>query len=162
MNMQTGHITHEHPLDVVYRERVQQEKKLKEQQRAMQGYPQTSAALLAGSSGPNSFLAKHDDPLIKAEIDKNLKEQRKLLEQDFARSIEEIDKNFELKKQEILRQNQVEVEAEKQKWEVYRREEEKKIRAEMEAEIDAQISVYKEKLAQEEERERLQIQKDSD
>lgn len=37
MNMQTGHITHEHPLDVVYRDRVQQEKKLKEQQRAMQG-----------------------------------------------------------------------------------------------------------------------------
>lgn len=59
-----------------------------------------------------------------------------MLEQDFARSIEEIDKNFELKKQEILRQNQVEIEAEKQKWEVYRREEEKKIRAEMEAEID--------------------------
>ena len=25
-------------------------------------------------------LGKHDDPLIKAEIDKNLKEQRKLLE----------------------------------------------------------------------------------
>jgi hypothetical protein len=25
-------------------------------------------------------LGKHDDPLIKAEIDKNIKEQRKLLE----------------------------------------------------------------------------------
>jgi hypothetical protein len=36
MNMQTGHISHEHPLDVVYRERVQQEKKLKEQQKMMQ------------------------------------------------------------------------------------------------------------------------------
>jgi hypothetical protein len=46
----------------------------------------------------NIDLGKHDDPLIKAEIDKNIKEQRKLLEQDFARSIEEIDKNFELKK----------------------------------------------------------------
>jgi len=36
MNMQNGVITHEHPLDVVYRERVQQEKRLKEQNRMMQ------------------------------------------------------------------------------------------------------------------------------
>jgi hypothetical protein len=36
MNMQNGVITHEHPLDVVYRDRVQQEKKLKEQTRMMQ------------------------------------------------------------------------------------------------------------------------------
>lgn len=61
-------------------------------------------ASLSGA-GPNAFFAKHEDPLIKAEIDKNLKEQKKLLEQDFARSIEEIDRNFELKKQEIVKQN---------------------------------------------------------
>ena len=36
MNMQNAVITHEHPLDVVYRDRVQQEKKLKEQTRMMQ------------------------------------------------------------------------------------------------------------------------------
>jgi hypothetical protein len=36
MNMQTGFITHEHPLDKVYRERAQQEKKLKEQQKQLQ------------------------------------------------------------------------------------------------------------------------------
>jgi centrosomal protein CEP164 len=35
MNMQTGLITHEHPLDKVYRERAQQEKKLKEQQKQL-------------------------------------------------------------------------------------------------------------------------------
>lgn len=83
--MQTGEIQPEHPLDVVYKERVQQEKKLKEvQQRA--AFPNPLSA------------AKHEDPLIKAEIDKNLKEQRKLLEQDLARSLEEIDKQVELKK----------------------------------------------------------------
>lgn len=65
--------------------------------------------------GANSYIGaqKHEDPLIKAQIDKNLKEQKKLLEQDFARSLEEIDKNFELKKQEILKQNQQEVDLEK-------------------------------------------------
>ena len=36
MNMQNGVITHEHPLDEVYKERVQQEKKLKEHTRMMQ------------------------------------------------------------------------------------------------------------------------------
>ena len=105
----------------------------------------------------NIDLGKHDDPLIKAEIDKNIKEQRKLLEQDFARSIEEIDKNFELKKQEILKANQSEIEQEKQRWELYKREEEKKIRAEIEQEIDGQIAIYREKLQQEEEREKLQL-----
>ena len=111
-------------------------------------------ASLSGA-GPNAFFAKHEDPLIKAEIDKNLKEQKKLLEQDFARSIEEIDRNFELKKQEIVKQNQLEIEQERQRWEVYKREEEKRIRQELEAEIDQQIAVYKEKLNQEEEREKL-------
>lgn len=121
MNMQNGLITHEHPLDVVYRDRVQQEKKLKEQTRMMQqrqmGVPSGANSDFMGGAGGQPLmlpgtaflflfaLGKHDDPLIKAEIDKNIKEQRKLLEQDFARSIEEIDKNFELKKQEILKAN---------------------------------------------------------
>ena len=47
-----------------------------------------------------------------------------------------------------MRQNQVEVEQERQRWEVYKREEEKRIRQELEQEIDQQIGVYKEKLAQ--------------
>ena len=61
-----------------------------------------------------------------------------------------------------MRQNQVEVEQERQRWEVYKREEETRIRQELEQEVDQQIGVYKEKLAQEEEREKLQIQKEGD
>jgi len=56
-----------------------------------------------------------------------------------------------------LKANMAEVEAERQRWELYKREEEKKIRAELEQEIDSQIAVYREKLQQEEERERLQL-----
>ena len=56
----------------------------------------------------------------------------------------------------------MEVEQERQRWEVYKREEEKRIRQELEQEVDQQIGVYKEKLAQEEEREKLQIQKEGD
>ena len=73
------------------------------------------------------------------------------------RSIEEIDHNCELKKQEILKHHQLELDQEKQRWEAYKREEEKRIRQELEQEIDQQIAVYKEKLTQEEEREKLQI-----
>jgi hypothetical protein len=51
-----------------------------------------------------------------------------------------------LKKQEILKANQSEIEQEKQRWELYKREEEKKIRAEIEMEIDGQIAIYREKL----------------
>jgi hypothetical protein len=94
MNMQNGLITHEHPLDVVYRDRVQQEKKLKEQTRMMQQRQMPGGAnsdFIGGQGGQPLMLpgidnieyislGKHDDPLIKAEIDKNIKEQRKLLE----------------------------------------------------------------------------------
>lgn len=129
INMSTGHIQQEHPLDAVYRERVQQEKRLKEQQQKQPYFLPT-----AGGAG---FAAKQEDPLIKAEIDKNVKEQRKLLEQEYVRSIQEIDKNFELKKQEIFRANQAELEGERQKWEEYKRDEERKIRAELEADVDS-------------------------
>jgi hypothetical protein len=67
-----------------------------------------------------------------------------------------------LKKQEILKANQSDIEQEKQRWELYKREEEKKIRAEIEMEIDGQIAIYREKLQQEEEREKLQLQKDTE
>jgi hypothetical protein len=106
---------------------VQQEKKLKEQQQRMLQQQQ----LQGGELPQPQFMTKHEDPLIKAEIDKNIKEQKKLLEQDYARSIEDIDRNFELKKSEILRQNAQEIELEKQKWDQYKREEERKIRAEL-------------------------------
>lgn len=42
------------------------------------------------------------------------------------------------------------------------KEEERKIKLESEMQIDSQIALFKEKLHQEEEKERLQIQKESD
>lgn len=45
---------------------------------------------------------------------------------------------------------------------MYKKEEERKIKAELEAEVDSQVALFKEKLRQEEERELLAMQKDSD
>ena len=56
----------------------------------------------------------------------------------------------------------MDLEVEKQKWDVYRREEERKIKSELEAEVDSQIALFKDKLRQEEEREKLSIQKEND
>lgn len=49
-----------------------------------------------------SFLNKHEDPLIKAEVEKKVKEQRLELENEFKTSLKEIDRNFELRKQELI------------------------------------------------------------
>lgn len=68
-------------------------------------------------------------------------------------NIEDINKNFDLKKQELIQQNEEEIEREKQKWEKYKREQEKKIREEIEADVDNKIRDYKEDLKKEEERE---------
>ena len=43
-----------------------------------------------------------------------------MLEQEFKQSIQEIDRNFELKKQEMLKNNKTEIEREQQKWETKR------------------------------------------
>lgn len=51
---------------------------------------------------------------------------------------------------------------EKKKWEHYRKEEERRVRTELEQEVDAQVALFKEKLRQDEEREKLQLQKESD
>ena len=63
-----------------------------------------------------SFLGqqnKFDDPVIKAEAEKRLKEQRKALQEEYEGWISEIDKNFELRKHELINQNKKEIEAEK-------------------------------------------------
>lgn len=89
--MQTGQISYDHPLDEFYKKKFQDHKRMKNN-------------LLPTSSNNNSFVqasSKADDPLIKAEIEKNIREQKKILQQDLVRSLEEIDKNFELKKKEI-------------------------------------------------------------
>jgi hypothetical protein len=59
------------------------------------------------------------------------------------REIEAIDRNFELKKQELIRQNEQDIQLEKQKWEKYKQEQEKKIRDEIEHDIDLKIAQYK-------------------
>jgi hypothetical protein len=91
------------------------------------------------SSNNNSFVQaqnKAEDPLIKAEIEKNLKEQRKIMQQDLVRSLEDIDKNFGLKKKEIQKQTASEIEQEISKWNTFKKDEEKRIKQEHEREID--------------------------
>jgi len=95
--------------------------------------------------------SKTQDPLIRAEAEKKLKEQRNLYQQEFQQSIEEIDRNFQLRKHELIKQNEEEIEAERQKWEKYKKEQEKKIREEIEADIDSKIQQFKDKLKREEE-----------
>ena len=68
-------------------------------------------------------------------------------------NIEEIDKNFVLKKQELIKQNEEEIEREKAKWDKYKKEQEKKIREEIESDIDSKIQHFKDDLKKEEERE---------
>ena len=51
-------------------------------------------------------------------------------------SIEEIEKHFELRKKDLLHQNQQEIEREREKWEAYKKAEEKKIRAQAESAVD--------------------------
>jgi hypothetical protein len=43
-------------------------------------------------------MNKSEDPLIRAETEKKVREQRALLEQEYQQSLQEIERNFELKK----------------------------------------------------------------
>ena len=51
------------------------------------------------------FGAKQDDPLIKAQTEKKVIEQKAPLEQQYNQSIKEIDKHFELRKKELMKQS---------------------------------------------------------
>ena len=68
-------------------------------------------------------------------------------------SVQEIDKHFELRKQEIMIQNQNEIEKEREKWEQMKRQEEKKIRSMAETEADSKLRAFKDQLRVEEEKE---------
>lgn len=70
--------------------------------------------------------------MIRAEAEKKIREQRQFYQQEFQQSIEEIDRNFLLKKDELIRQNEEEISREKQKWEKYKKDQERKIRDEIE------------------------------
>ena len=107
--MQTGQISHDHPLDEVYRKKYQDAKMAKMMSGASTGFKGSASIgyrapgqqLMGTDLNNNSFLGQHhkaEDPLIKAETEKKVREQRKILEQDYIRSLEEIDKNFELRK----------------------------------------------------------------
>lgn len=96
---------------------------------------------------------KAQDPLIQAEAQKKLKEHRQFHQQEFQLNLDEIDKNFILKKQELIRQNEEEIEREKSKWDKYKKEQEKKIREEIESDIDGKIQHFKDDLRKEEDRE---------
>lgn len=67
--------------------------------------------------------------------------------------MQEIDKHFELRKQEIMIQNQNEIEKEREKWEQMKRQEEKKIRSMAETEADSKLRAFKDQLRVEEEKE---------
>ena len=69
------------------------------------GNPSGGAGGNFGQGAPNIFGAKQDDPLIKAETEKKVNEQKGALEVQFRQSIEEIDKHFELRKKELMVQN---------------------------------------------------------
>lgn len=59
-----------------------------------QGFmPKGNAFLPGGLMG-----SKTQDPLIRAEAEKKLKQQRALYQQEFQQSIEDIDRNFQLRK----------------------------------------------------------------
>ena len=67
--------------------------------------------------------------------------------------MQEIDKHFELRKQEIMIRNQNEIEKEREKWEQMKRQEEKKIRSMAETEADSKLRAFKDQLRVEEEKE---------
>lgn len=112
---------------------------------------------MGGAAYPAAFGAKLDDPLIRAETEKKVKEQRGQLENEYRQSIAEIDKNFELRKKEILASNKKDIEREKAKWEAFKKAEEKRIREEAENAGDSKLQAFKEQLRVEEESQMRQI-----
>lgn len=56
-----------------------------------------------------------------------------------------------------MNQNQQDVEKEREKWEQFKRQEEKKIRSQAETEADSKLRSFKDRLAIEEEKEQQQI-----
>ena len=73
-------------------------------------------------------------------------------------NIDEIEKHFELRKKDLILQNQQEIEKEKEKWENYKKTEEKKIRSQAESAADSKLAAFKEKLKLDEEKEMRAIQ----
>ncbi len=157
-NTITGQIIFDHPLDDVYRKKFQLAKEMKHRGEHVGPAPSadntnvSAAASGMGQSATNSFPAgpvfgaKQDDPLIKAQVEKKVVDEKVPLEQQYMASIKEVDKNFQLRKKELMRQNNLEIEKEREKWEQVKRQEEKKIRSQAETEADSKLRSFKEKL----------------
>ena len=79
-NTVSGEIIYDHPLDDHFRKKYMDAKNAK-----------------LGIKQP-TFMNKSEDPLIRAETEKKVREQRTLLEQEYQQSLQEIERNFELKK----------------------------------------------------------------
>jgi hypothetical protein len=78
---------------------------------------------------------------------------RPQLESDYHQAKDAIDKNFEQRKREMFDQNKREIEKEKQKWESFKRKEEKRIREEAESQADSKLAAFKQQLKLEEDAE---------
>lgn len=50
-------------------------------------------------------MNKASDPLIRAETEKKVREQKAQLEKEFQQSLGDIERNFELKKQQVIQSN---------------------------------------------------------
>ena len=57
-----------------------------------------------------AFGDKNNDVLIQAQAGRKVEEQKSQIEAEFKMSIEEIEKHFELRKKDLLHQNQLEIE----------------------------------------------------
>lgn len=104
INYETHAIQIEHPLDEHFRQKFLLEKAKKYRlQHQMQNF----------GNQPNS------------EVQRVIDEQKRLLERELKESLEQVDKNFELKKKEILLAHEKELQIELQKWDLYYKEEER-------------------------------------
>ena len=56
---------------------------------------------MSGGFAP-AFGAKLDDPLIKAETEKKFKERKVQIDLEYKKSYDEIERNFELRKKELI------------------------------------------------------------
>jgi hypothetical protein len=108
---------------------------------------------LGGSFKQPAFMDKSKDPLIMAETNKKVEEQRQLIEADFKNQMEDMQRKFELKKQEILQQNKEECKKVAKMWETKKAKEENRIREQAEEQADQSLQEYKVQLKKEEDAE---------
>lgn len=153
VNSVTNEKMYDHPLDEEYRQKFLRLKAEKDKELGLGQKAVGNPNIMQQANNLLGMSNKAQDPLIRAEAEKKLKEHRQMYQQEYQMNIEEIDRNFLLKKQELIKQNEDEIESEKQKWDKYKKDQEKKIRDEIEADVDSKIANFKDDLKRDEERE---------